>query len=101
MLRWLRRRRLGRTTRRRLLIVRARAEEALIETHVENVLELLEAVADEVDVERGLDLYLEMFPLDDATAETLTTRVLARWHADAAAPAEGGRRLRGVFRAKR
>lgn len=101
MLRWLRRRRLSRTTRRRLMIVRARAEEALAETHVENVLELLEAVGDEVEVEQGLDLYLEMFPMDDAAAETLSTRVLARWHADATRGEEGGRRLRGVFRSGR
>jgi hypothetical protein len=83
------------------MIVRARAEEALAETHVDNVLELLDTLDDEIDVSQAIDLYLEMFPMDDAAAETLSTRVLARWHADATAAGGSGGRLRGVFHSDR
>jgi hypothetical protein len=43
---WLRRRKLGESGRRRLLIALARAEEELIETHVANAVDVIESVGD-------------------------------------------------------
>lgn len=98
---WLRRRRLSAEARRKLLIVAARSEEALVETHVSNVLELLETLAGEVDVDRGLDLYAELLPMDEHILAMVTNRVLARHGQPAAGPAlrtTGARRYRDVFR---
>ncbi len=87
---WLRRRRLSSESRRKLLIVAARAEEAIVETHVSNVMELMRALGDEIDdVDRGIELYVEMIPMDAHVAATVTNRVLARYDA-----ASGGDRLR-------
>jgi hypothetical protein len=95
---WLRRRRrLSADARRKLLIAAARSEEAVIETHVSNVLDLLDLLADEVDVDRGIELYLEMMPLDEHATNAITNRVLARYE-DEAVAGRGGRRYEDVFR---
>lgn len=78
MFNWLRRRRLSAEARRRLLIVAARSEEAIIETHVANALELLRSVGNEVDLDRGIELYIEMMSLSEELAATVTNRILAR-----------------------
>lgn len=78
MFNWLRRRRLSATAQKKLMILTARAEEAVIATHVSNLLELLETLEDEVDLERGLELYVEMMSLDETMAATVTTRLLAQ-----------------------
>jgi len=96
---WLRRRRLSNEAKRKLLICAARAEEAIVETHVANVLDLLDTLREEVDVDRALELYMEMLPMDEHVAATVTNRVLARHDAPPSrrAPATGGR-YGGVFR---
>ena len=78
MLDWLRRRRLSAEAKRKLLIVAARSEEAVIETHVANVLDMLEILGDEVDVDRALEFYAEMLPMDEHVAATVANRVIAR-----------------------
>ena len=78
MLEWLRRRRLSAEAKRKLLIVAARSEEAVIETHVANVLDMLEMLGDEIDVDRALELYAEMLPMDEHVAATVGNRVIAR-----------------------
>ena len=98
---WLRRRKLSSEAKRKLLIAAARAEEALVETHVRNVLELVHMLRDEVDVDRGLELYMEMLPMDEHLAATVTNRVLARY--DGGGPPQrggggGARRYQDVFR---
>lgn len=99
---WLRRRRLSTEARRKLLIAAARSEEAIVETHVANVLELLELLESEIDVDRALELYLQMLPMDEHVAATVTNRVLARHEAPSRAPAGGaGRRFENVFRDQR
>jgi hypothetical protein len=97
MFNWLRRRRLSADTRKRLLIVAARAEEAIVETHVANLLDLLEVVGDEVDLDRALEIYSEMMSLDEARATTVANRLLARL--DGPANRSGkSRPYRNVFR---
>lgn len=99
MFNWLRKRRLSGTARRKLLIVSARSEEAIIETHVENVLDLLHTLQGDVDLDRGLELYAEMMSLDETLTSTVTNRVLARVGAPSPrATAERARRFENVFR---
>ncbi len=98
---WLRRRRLSAEAKRKLLIVAARSEEAIVETHVSNIFDLVDALGGEVDVDRALELYAELIPLDEHISSMVTNRVLAR-HDDPAARAParatGQRRYANVFR---
>jgi hypothetical protein len=96
---WLRRRRLSNEAKRKLLIVAARSEEAIIETHVQNVLDMLDMLGGEVDVDRALELYGEMLPMDEHVSATVANRVIARHDAPAAPRRGGGRgRYADVFR---
>jgi hypothetical protein len=96
---FLRRKRLSAEARRKLLIVAARSEEAIIETHVANVLDMLEMLGDEVDVDRAVDLYTEMLPMDEHIATTVENRVIARYENPAGRPRPGDRgRFSGAFR---
>lgn len=102
MLNWLRGRRLSKEARKKLLVMQARAEEAIIETHVENVLELVDLLDGEVDAERALEEYGEMMPMDEVIAAAVANRVLARSGAPgvrrpASGPGSGGR-FDNVFR---
>jgi hypothetical protein len=99
MFNWLRGRRLSKEARKKLLVMQARAEEAIIETHVENVMELVDMLDGEIDAERALEEYQEMLPMDEVTAAAVTNRVLARSHAPAPQRgAAGGGRFDNVFR---
>jgi uncharacterized membrane protein YgcG len=75
---WMRRKRMSAEAKRKLLIIAARSEEAIIETHVSNVLDMLELLGDEVDLDRALELYAEMLPMDEHVAATVSNRVIAR-----------------------
>jgi hypothetical protein len=97
MFNWLRRRRLSAGARKRMLLVAARAEEAIVETHVSNLIDLLETLGDEVDFDRGIELYTEMMSLDETLAATVTNRLLARLEDPRSAPEADGR-FRDVFR---
>ncbi len=98
MFNWLRRRRLSAGARKRMLLVSARAEDAIIETHVSNILDLLVNVGDEVDLDRGVELYVEMMSLDETLAATVTSRLLARFEDPDAHLPRGARRFKDVFR---
>ncbi len=95
---WLRRRRLSNEAKRKLLIAAARAEEAIVETHVANVLDLMDLLGNEVDVDRGLELYHEMLPMEEHISTTVTNRVLARYESASVPSAASGRRFENVFR---
>jgi hypothetical protein len=83
MLGWLRkRRRLSSTGERRLLVALARAEEELVRTHVQNVLDVMEAVADEMSSGRALGLYLDELEVDEPHATIVAQRVMARLEED-------------------
>jgi hypothetical protein len=97
MFNWLRRRRLTPETRKRLLLVAARAEEAIVETHVENLIDLLQTVGDEVDLKWGIDLYTEMMSLDEPRAAAVTNRLLANLESPKM-KGDRGKRFRNVFR---
>lgn len=97
MFNWLRRRRLSAGARKRMLLVAARAEEAIVETHVANLIDLLETLGDEVDFDRGIELYTEMMSLDETLAATVTNRLLARLEEPRSGREPEGR-FRDVFR---
>jgi hypothetical protein len=82
----------------KLLIVTARAEEALIETHVTNMLDLLRTLGDEIDLDRGISLYTEALSLDETLAGTVANRLLARLESPSQKDIRQAHRFRDVFK---
>jgi hypothetical protein len=78
MLKWLRRRRLSEAGERRLLIAMARAEDELLRAHVQNAIEVMEAVGNELPMGRALELYLDEMEIDEPQSTIIAQRVLAR-----------------------
>lgn len=75
--RWLRRRRLSDRAQRRLRIALARAEEELMETHVQNILDVSEAVAGELSLADVMEAYFEAVEENERRPEIVARRVLA------------------------
>jgi hypothetical protein len=98
MFKWIRRRRLTSDARKRLLLVAARSEEAIVNTHVANLVDLLESLGDEIDFDRAVELYAEMMSLDEAMGTSVTNRLLAQLETPEPRPAGARRRYRNVFR---
>ena len=73
-----RRRRLSDDGQKRLAVALARAEATIIETHVENALDVIEAVSDELPLDRALEVYLEALEENSQRAEIIARRVLSR-----------------------
>jgi hypothetical protein len=73
-----RRRKLSDRGQKRLVLALARAEETIIEKHVENALDVIEAVADELPLERVLEVYLEALESNPQRAEIIARRVLSK-----------------------
>lgn len=88
---WLKRQRMDEGVRRRLLIALARAEEELLETHVQNALDVVEAVGDSMPIGRAVELYLEALEPEEPRATIIAKRVLARLERE---EMERGRRRR-------
>lgn len=76
---WLmKRRRLSAAAERRLLIALARAEEEVVRTHVQNALDVIDAVEGEMKLSRALELYLDELELDEPQSTIIAQRVLSR-----------------------
>ena len=75
---WLKRRRLNEDTRRRLLVSLAKAEEAVVDTHVRNVLDVVAAVGGELPLDRVLELYVDAMDVGNGRSEIIARRVLSR-----------------------
>lgn len=73
-----RRRRLSDEGQKRLVVALARAEETIIETHVENALDVIEAIGEEMPLDRALEVYLEALEENDQRSEIIARRVLSR-----------------------
>lgn len=69
-------RKLGEASERRLRMAQARAEEALVETHVQNALLFVDALADELPFDRAIDAYIRVMNIAEPLASTVATRVL-------------------------
>lgn len=67
---------------RRLMLSLARAEEQLIRTHVQNAIDVIEAVAGEMPMGRALELYLDELDVDEPESTIVAQRVLARLNED-------------------
>lgn len=75
---FLKRRRLSDEGQKRLVVALARAEETIIETHVANALDVIEAVGDELPLDRTLEVYLEALESNSQRAEIIARRVLSK-----------------------
>lgn len=100
MFNWLRRRRLSAEGRKKLMLFSARAEEEIIDTHVANLLDLLDTLGDELDLDGAIDIYVNrMMNLDESLASTVTTRLLAQM--ENSRVSRGKKGYRKVFREPR
>jgi hypothetical protein len=61
---------------RRLRLAQARAEEALVRTHVENALTFVDTLAEELPFDRAIDSYIRVMGIPEPLAGTIVTRVL-------------------------
>lgn len=75
---FLRRRRLSHEAQQRLAIALARAEKVIVDAHVANALDVIEAVGDELPIDRALEVYLEALEENPQRAEIIARRVLSR-----------------------
>ena len=60
----------------RLLLAQARADEAIVRTHVENALLFVDALAPDVPFERALDVYVREMAVTEPLASVVITRAL-------------------------
>lgn len=82
-------RKLSADAEQRMRLVQARAEEALIRTHVENALMFVDTLATDVGYERALDIYIRELGIPDPLASVIATRALVQL-GDALVPAPPG-----------
>jgi len=61
---------------RRMRLAQARAEEALVRTHVENALMFVDALAEELPFDRAIDTYIREMSVAEPLASVVVTRVL-------------------------
>lgn len=69
-------RKLSADAEQRLRLAQARAEEALVRTHVENALHFVETLAPDVGYERAIDIYVRELGVPDPLAGVIATRAL-------------------------
>ncbi|WP_434478409.1 hypothetical protein [Gemmatimonas sp.] len=69
-------RKLSADAEQRLRLAQARAEEALIQTHVDNALMFVDTLATDVGYERALDIYVRELAVPDPLASVIATRAL-------------------------
>ena len=60
----------------RMRLAQARAEEALVRTHVENALAFVDALAPGIGYERAIDIYVRELGVPDPLASVIATRAL-------------------------
>ena len=69
-------RKLQPATERRMRLAQARAEEAIVRTHVESALTFVDTLAEELPFDRAIDSYIRMMGIAEPLASTIVTRVL-------------------------
>ena len=69
-------RKLSTEAEQRLRLAQARAEEAIVRTHVENALHFVDTLAPEVRYERAIDIYVREMSIPDPLASVIATRAL-------------------------
>src|ERR687897_1322048 len=61
---------------RRLRLALARAEEAIVRTHVDNALMFVDVLAEDMSFDRAIDTYLREMAIPEPLASTVATRTL-------------------------
>ena len=61
---------------RRLGLAQARAEEAIIRTHVDNALMFVDTLAEDLSFDRAIDTYIREMAIPEPLASTVATRTL-------------------------
>jgi hypothetical protein len=61
---------------RRLGLAQARAEEAIIRTHVDNALMFVDTLAEDLPFDRAIDTYIRVMGIPEPLASTVATRTL-------------------------
>lgn len=69
-------RKLSDAAERRLRLAQARAEEAVLETHVRNALLYVDTLAGELSFDRAIEMYIRMLGIPEPLASTVATRTL-------------------------
>lgn len=69
-------RKLSDAAERRLRLAQARAEEAVLETHVRNALLYVDTLAGELPFDRAIETYIRMLGVPEPLASTVATRTL-------------------------
>ena len=69
-------RKLSADAEQRLRISQARAEEALVRTHVDNALMFIDALSPDVGYELAIDIYVRELGVPDPLASVIATRAL-------------------------
>ena len=69
-------RKLSPSAERRLRLAQARAEEAIVRTHVENALTFVDTLAEELPFDRAIDSYIRVMGVPEPLASAVVTRVL-------------------------
>ena len=70
------RRRLDESAERRLKLAHARAEERIIDAHVENALMFVDSLAEDLSYDRAIDTYVRVMGVPEPLASIVATRVL-------------------------
>lgn len=61
---------------RRLRLAQARAEEAIVRTHVDNALMFVDTLAEDLTFDRAIDSYIREMAIPEPLASTVATRTL-------------------------
>jgi len=69
-------RKLAPDVEQRLRLAQARADEAIVRTHVENALLFVDALAPDVPFERAIDVYVREMSVSEPLASVVITRAL-------------------------
>jgi hypothetical protein len=69
-------RKLSPVAEQRLRLAQAQAEEAIVRTHVDNVLIFVDTLAGELPFERAIDSYMRVMGVTEPLAGVIATRVL-------------------------
>lgn len=70
------RRHLDDSAERRLKLAQARAEERVIDAHVDNALMFVDALAEDLTYDRAIDTYVRVMGIPEPLASVVATRVL-------------------------
>ncbi|MCC6928029.1 MAG: hypothetical protein IT359_03460 [Gemmatimonadaceae bacterium] len=69
-------RRLDEGAERRMRLAQARAEDAIIETHVRNALMFIDTLSEDMPFDRAIDTYVRVMGVPEPLASLVATRVL-------------------------